>query len=459
VSTPPRLAVLAALATVLSLTIWLPGCTRDARPSVLVVTIDTLRADHTSAYGYSVPTTPELVRIAADGVLFERAYSMTSTTGPSHAALLTGRYPRSMGVLKNGHIVDDDELLLSEILGFQGYQTAAFVSSFPVRAKFGFDQGFELFDESFSLEESSLGSPSYRRGRNRIAQYTSRRFLYWLRTTDGGPWFSWVHFVDPHSPYKAPDKFEAQWPPGTSGLVKKYDEEIHYADSWLGKIYDEALAGAGPGGLLFVVTSDHGEGLGDHKWLGHGVNLYEEAVRVPMVAVWKGHFEAGTRVIEPVSLIDVLPTVLAAVGEAVPENVDGQGLFGAHRTLDRPIVLQRRSYASNRDQGHDVQGDLMGVVQWPQKFLAVSGGPAELEAPDSGRLDDTEGRHSDGRELYDLSVDPREKDNIAADRPRRVHTLVRDLARWQEATPEPGHEQADLSEDDKRHLRALGYVD
>lgn len=433
------LSVPGALAALVFALLVSGGCKTDLRPSVLVVTIDTLRADHTSAYGYPIATTPNMERIAADGVLFEKAYSMTSTTGPSHASLLTGRYPRAMGVLKNGHVVANEEQLLSELLHHSGYETAAFVSSYPLRARFGFSQGFSVFDENFTMEESSLGSANYKRGRNRIAQYTSRRFMQWIGSKADTPWFSWVHFVDPHSPYRAPEKFDATWPKGTRGFTKKYDAEVHYADQWLGKIYDDALEHAGPGGLLMVVTADHGEGLGEHQWMGHGVNLYEEAVRVPMLVVWKGHFEAGSRVAEPVSLIDVLPTVLEAVGLEAPEGIDGEGLFGDHLRLDREIVLQRRAYSSKQDKGIDVRGDLMGLVQWPHKFLTKGGAPDQ--------------------ELYHLEVDEDESNNLAAFQQEKVQSLESDLEGWREAVPEPSRKQAPVSEKDKRALRALGYID
>ncbi len=436
----PRLRPLLFLGC-LSLILAAGACTSDPRPSVLIVTIDTLRADHTSAYGYGLPTTPELERIAADGVLFEKAYSMTSTTGPSHAALLTGRYPRALGVLKNGHVVAEEERLLPEVFADAGYDTAGFVSSYPLREKFGFAQGFAHWDEHFTIEESSHGSANYKRGRNRIAEFTAGRFMQWSARRAEKPWFSWVHFVDPHSPYQAPEPFKARWPKGTKSWVKKYDGEVHYVDGWLGRLYDHARAHAGPGGLLFIVTADHGEGLGDHQWMGHGVNLYEEAVRIPMVAVWEGHLEAGLRVSEPVSLIDVAPTVLDEVGLGAPDGIHGGGLFGDHRVVDRMIVLQRRAYSSKKDQGVDVRGDLMGVVRWPEKLLMNEGADVEDE------------------ELYDLDHDPREQNDISVRRRPEVQALRGHLETWTRATPEPGREQAPLSEEDKRELRALGYVD
>jgi choline-sulfatase len=416
------------------------GCAKETRPDVLIVTIDTLRADHTSAYGYNIPTTPELERIASLGLLFERAYAPTSTTAPSHAALLSGRHPRSLGVLKNGHVISESETMLAEIFGDAGYATSAFVSSFPVRAEFGFEQGFNTYYENFTVEESSLGSENYTRGRNRIAEFTTRRYLQWLgAASDRRARFSWVHYVDPHAPYKAPVRFKGEWAKGVRGFVRQYDEEIHYVDSWLGKLFDGAREEAGERGLVFLVTSDHGEGLGDHKWMGHGVNLYEEAVRVPMVLVAPGVAGAGERVAEPVSLVDVAATVVELAGVETDAPFEGQGLLGDHRVLDRPIVLQRRSYASKRDGKKEVRGSLVGLVRWPEKLLT---------AP-----------HEDVFELYNLDFDPIESVNLVNGKRTRSKSLKREVADWEAAHPEPSEMQGELSEDDKAELRAIGYVD
>ena len=160
----------------------------------------------------------------------------------------------------------------------------AVVSSIPVQKRWGFDQGFEHFDDKFTVVESSFGSSSYQRGNNRVASATTDHARRWLSSLDDErPFFLWVHYVDPHAPYAAPEKFDAEWPEGTRGFVKHYDAEIHFVDKHLGRLLRRADHMAGPAGMLTVVTADHGEGLGDHGWLAHGINLYEEAVRIPMV--------------------------------------------------------------------------------------------------------------------------------------------------------------------------------
>ena len=304
------------------------------RPNVLLVTIDTLRADHCSAYGYSVATTPVLEGLARRGTLFRRAYAPTATTSPSHAALLTSRHPRRLGVFKNGHVIHDDEITLAEIFADAGYATAAFVSSVPVRAKFGFGQGFEHFDDAFTREDASVGREKLKKPHDRIAGSTLREFRTWLAARDDErPLFLWVHFVDPHGPYRAPERFRGTWPKGTKGSIRRYDQEVRYADKRLGLLMSSLHAIEGDLGTIVLVTSDHGEGLGDHGWNAHGINLYEEAVRVPMVLSWrkgKGAVPRAQVVEEPVTLLDVAPTLVRLAGLDAPDGFEGVDLLGKH---------------------------------------------------------------------------------------------------------------------------------
>jgi arylsulfatase A-like enzyme len=429
----PALVLFAALAVA--------SCTRPAepRPDILLVTIDTLRADHTSVYGYPVDTTPNLARLAEEGVVFRVAYSPTSTTGPSHFTLLSSNHPRSKGVLKNGQKVADDALMLPEALREHGYTTAAFVSSLPVRSRFGFDQGFQFFDENFRSDDASIGRQKAKVPHDRRADATARGFLSWMERRDPEErLFAWVHFVDPHAPYKAPEPFKARWPRGTKGYIRRYDGEIRFADRWLREVVDAMRARSTPDGTLIVVTSDHGEGLGDHDWMAHGVNLYEEAVRVPLVASWPGHLPAGTDVTDMVSLIDVAPGIVGLLGIEKPSGWAGESLF-ARPAGERPVFLQRRAYASRKEKGRKIRGELFGVV---------SGGHKLLIAEEEDRL-----------ELFDLAEDPRELDNRAPAQPGAVSERRQRIVDWQRDFPVPDHEPEGPSKEDMEALRSLGYVD
>lgn len=462
-----RLAVAVVMAAAL-----LPaaGCRREGpRPDVLLVTIDTLRRDHCSLYGYPVKTTPNLDALASRGITFEDAYAESATTAPSHAVLMTGRHFRTNGVTKNGAAIPKDDLTLAEVLRSAGYRTAAFVSSFPLLTRFGFSQGFDAYDDNFEMEQASIGRRKEDSvPHDRYAGATLEHAAGWLAENPGDqPLFLWVHFVDPHAPYKAPEKFDAHWPEGTPGPVKRYDAEVHYADEALGRLL-AMLEKRRPGReRLVVVTSDHGEGLGDHGWQSHGINLYQEVVRIPLVASWPGHLEAGRKVQEPVGLVDIAPSILGLLGiggRKEPGFADGQDLFSAR--ADRAIFLQRRDYHSTKEKGVKVEGEMTAIVEGGTKFVL---------APAEGR-----------RELYDLKDDPKElADLLGGARPARLkkprkgepppppppaspptpvreaqaHKLEKELDAWRREHPAVRTSEEPLDKDAVKALRSLGYVD
>jgi arylsulfatase A-like enzyme len=462
-ATKPRRPALSALALAVA---CLAGCAKDGpRPDILLVTIDTLRSDHCSAYGYAIDTTPNLAALASKGVRYRRAYAESSTTAPSHATLMTSRHFRTLGVVKNGEKVPDDAVTLAEALRDEGYDTAAFVSSFPVKSRFGFSQGFDHYDDDFVLEEASVG----RRDKgstphDRLAEGTFLHAERWLaeRTSDA-PVFLWVHFVDPHAPYRAPERFAGKWARETPSVVVRYDSEVRYADKQLGRLLERFGALSPARDDLVVVTSDHGEGLGDHGWMSHGVNLHEEAVRVPLVASWPGHLPAGKVVEEAVSIVDISRTVLDSLGIDAPSFAHGRNIFGA-ADPSRAIFLQRRAYSSRRERGRILGGEMTAVVEDGSKLILA---PGEKK-----------------RELYDLGIDPGELRNLVGDPPKRrrrggdavaaealpppagtpgerekkAHRLEKFLADWGAAFPSSG-EDTPLDPETQKALRSLGYVD
>jgi len=407
------------------------------RPNVLLVTIDTLRADHTSAYGYAIPTTPNLELLASQGLRFAHMYAASSTTGPSHASLFSGRPQRSVGYMKNGHVLNGDVTTLAEILTEAGYETAAFVSSGPVHASFGFAQGFQTFDAepgATTRRKKNGTIPKARRG-----DETAKAVVRWLaKRGDSRPLFVWVHLFDPHAPYNPPKPFRGEWAKGTSTTVRGYDSEVHFADEQLGKIVRAFEKATGPAGAIVAVTADHGEGLGDHDWRGHGVNLHEEAVRIPLVLTWKGHLPAGEVVDAPATHMDVAPTILDLVGIRPPADYEGIVLT-ADAPADRPIFVQRREYRSKRDKGKRVRGDMIAVMQGRWKYI---------RAPDEGLF-----------ELYDTREDPHEQTNVVDRYPDQHQRLDRMIDEWVAGHPPPNYVQPELSDEDRRALRALGYVD
>lgn len=443
------------------------------RPNVLIVTLDTTRADHTSAYGYERPTTPRLAEVARAGVRFEAAYAPMATTLPSHATMFTGLLPRTHGTLKNGLQVDASLPLLSEILAKDGYRTGAFLSSFAVASKFGLARGFDHYDDDFEdgqckwdverWEGHKIEGDFCRRG-----DLTRASAEAWLeksgyfpastgKTTAAGapekPFFLWIHFFDAHNPYDPPPEHAKLFPPKgnpPSELdhdIAKYDAEIHFADQEMGKLFDRLAAAKLLDDTLVIVAGDHGEGLMDHGWMLHGLQIYEEAVRVPFVLRWPGKLPAGKVIAAPVELADITPTVLELAGLAMPKTKhapEGLSLAAAMAgtaSLDpqRAVLVQRRFYASDSERGVRVKGSKHGLRRGDWKYI--------------------EAKEEDTFELYDLKSDPGEKRNLADSEKQQRDALATELSTTLSSTaaasaPAPGR----VSEEDARRLEALGYV-
>jgi arylsulfatase A-like enzyme/Flp pilus assembly protein TadD len=302
-------------AAALALSAWLAsGAPADGapapapRPSLLLVTVDTLRPD---ALGWisGVDHTPTIDRLANAGVAFPSAVSPVPLTLPAHASLFSARLPRRHGVQDNGQTLPASIPLLAERLKAAGYRTAAFVSGFPLQGMFGLARGFDHYDDR--LPDGSEG------WLERRANATSAAAAAWLKNRPG-PWFVWLHYYDPHDPYEPPRAF---WRPGRRGA---YDGEVAFVDNALGGL----LASLGPrpnGSLLTIVTADHGEALGEHGEHTHGYFLYDSTMRVPLVFHWPGRL-VSRRSDEPARLIDVAPTVLALLGLPPLADADGVSL-------------------------------------------------------------------------------------------------------------------------------------
>jgi arylsulfatase A-like enzyme len=422
--------------------------------NLLLVTIDTLRRDHCSAYGYERDTTPRLRAFASQGARFDAAYAPGPTTGPSHATLFTGLYPIAHGYVKNGLRLDGAHQTLAERLRAQGYQTAAIVSSFALARRFGFEQGFETYEDRFAPERSSRSWKEWEghpvtEGFDQPAPDATRRAIRWLdaRNPDE-PFFLWVHYFDPHSPYIAPRDFRRFRPEGPdpelAQAIAQYDTEIRYADRWVGRL----LQGLAERGLeadtLVAIAGDHGEGLKDHGYMFHDFQLYEEAVRVPLLLRWPGRIAAGRVVATPTSLVDLLPTLLELMAVEAGDGVQGSSraaaLTGRATATegDRPIFLQRRPFAPTQIAGFDVAGDAFAVRSGRWKYI---------EAQDEGL-----------RELYDLERDPGERQNVYAENLAVGEALSARIGAWRERNARASS-AGGVSAEDRARLRAMGYAD
>jgi arylsulfatase A-like enzyme len=419
-------------------------------PNLLVVTVDTLRADHCSAYGYSRQTTPVLDRLAREGVLVEQAYAPMATTGPSHASMFTSRYPASLGYTRNGQVLEDAHVTLAERLRHADYRASAAVSSFVLDRRFGFAQGFGTYDAAFdpataSTQFSTWEGVDVDSAFDRRANATTDAALAWLaRRGRDRPFFLWVHYFDPHHPYGAlppfDERFEASGPDAEAQAVAQYD-------SHLGRLIDAVDREGLRERTLVVVTADHGEGLMQHGHMGHGIHLYEEAVRVPLVFRWPGRLPAGARLPGPSEHVDLLPTVLELMGlEERTGDVEGVSLAGAllgkaaapGRNPARTVVLQRRRYDAHAVDGVPLKGAKFAIRVDAWKYI---------EARDEGT-----------RELFDLARDPRETENLAASRSEEADRLSRLIAAWRGRFERGDGARDEASPETLEALRALGYV-
>jgi len=288
-------------------------------PNVLLITIDTVRADHVGAYGATTGATPAIDRLAREGVRFADATSQAPLTGPAHAAILTGAYPGRFGVRDNATTpIPSGVATIATLLKGRGYRTGGFVGAFILGAEYGFAQGFDSFDATFAKFNAGMKLQAQRR-----AGEVTDAALKWLHQPSAlspQPWFAWVHYYDAHAPYDPPAAFRTRF------RTSAYDGEIAYVDSNVAKLVAALEQSGQLDRTLVVVIADHGEGLGDHGEQEHGLFLYESVLHVPWIMRLPAHASAGAVVKTQVRSIDVMPTIAAIVG-APPPKVDGQNVM------------------------------------------------------------------------------------------------------------------------------------
>lgn len=435
-----------------------PRAVPDEPPNLVLISIDTLRADHTSLYGYERETTPNLSRLAWESAWFDVAYSVTSATAPSHATLLTGLHPMDHGVRKNAMVLPSRHRTLAEVLAERSYQTGAMVSSFILDRRFGWEQGFEQYDDDFELSQAKIqdiGATVYHDmgvegGFDRRAEFTNRHAIRWLQQVDADrPFFLFLHYFDPHEPYEAPQPFDRIFPipsdaPDPVQQKAAYDREIAHVDSALGFLLTYLRQSGLADDTLIVVTADHGQGLMDYGYRSHGPQIYEGQVRVPMVFHWPSRISPRRFSAAPVSWLDVMPTLLGLLG--VESDLPGRDLSalltGQGRAespaADRPIELFRQHYTPQVDDGLYVAGEQFGLVVSPWKLIF---GPQEKRV-----------------ELFHLQDDPWETNNLAQAHPDRVESMLAILQPRIDQSMASGID-LDLSDEERKGLEALGYTE
>lgn len=359
------------------------------RPNVLIYLVDTLRADHLGLYGYDQKTSPGLDAWAAGGVVFDRAYAPTSWTRPSVVSLLTGLDAISHGVEDRLDVIPDEVRLLSERLHANGYATFAAVTNPNVLPEWGFARGYERYDDLDSVGHGTRADA--------VSDFVVGRMDELARRQ---PFFFYVHVIDPHAPYDPPPPFDTRFPPVPALPAKlstgRYDGEVAFVDAQFARIVDALRARGLEDDTMVVFVADHGEEILDHGGFGHGSTLFEEVVRVPLVIRFPGGAHAGRRVEALASLIDVTPTILAALGLPPPPDLDGRDLTEVlgpddSRWADRRLFL---SLATTGPESRLIRG----VVGSRYKYLRDS-------------------RPASSERLFDLAHDPRERASAAPAEP------------------------------------------
>ncbi len=470
----------------LAITVLL-GCTREstpARSNFLLITIDTLRADHLSSYGYARETSPVLDRLAAEGMRFDQAAVQWPKTGPSFASMFTATYPKNNGIVRKvGIPVPENFTMLAEVLRSEGYQTLAVVSNGAVGSDFHFDQGFDRYVESWNEQPPAPGADTT----GAIAVTSLARELLTEIEPDR-PFFLWVHYLDPHFPYSPPGEFrdlfqnDEHFEPNremrvdrerekrdTFGIgygqvlddrndlsfyVARYDAEIVHADAEIGKL----LAAATQSGLmkdtLTIVSSDHGESLAEHEYyFDHGRYGFQTCLRVPLIFHYPGVIEPAVDT-DPAELIGLAPTILEYAGLELERGRWMQGtslarrLRGARPDASRPIYAFSEAGYGRRDKWQRI------VRNRRYKFADSREGNAQRHM--SGEL---------GKRfaLYDLEEDPGETRNLAEEMPEMAQGLLTLLTRWYEtpfdAITGSSGDVGEMDEATREQLKALGYLD
>ena len=397
----------------------------QADRNVLLVTIDTLRADALSSYG-GPARTPNLDGLAAQGARFNFAHAHAVVTLPSHTTILTGRYPYEHGMRDNsGFRVKAGTPTLATRLKEIGFATGAFVGGFPLTKRFGLTPAFDAYDDQMPEMDGTISVSMPERPADAVVS----RAVDWIgRQT--GRFFAWVHVFDPHSPYTPPDEYRATY------RAQPYYGEVAWVDHALGPLFDRLSTVSRP--TLVIVTADHGESLGDHGELTHGMFAYEATLRVPLIVAEVAGSKPrassprprGVVIDTPVRQIDIAPTVLDSVGGSADQSLPGASLrdiIRAGNGPDRPAYFESMTYNLVRGWA-----PLRGVLDGKSKFI-------DLPIP----------------ELYDLAADPGEASNLAAGNPDRVQVMANLLRGYNLAPPSrPGPESAEVT----AALRSLGYV-
>jgi arylsulfatase A-like enzyme len=451
-----------------------PSQAGPEHPNIILISIDTLRADHLSIYGYYRRTSPDLDRLAAESVVFDQAFTPMSHTLPAHVSMVTGVHPATHNVLTNGWQYTGSFPTLAERLGRLGYARAGFVTGFPLNGESGMARGFDVFQDTGRHGQSYIPKIP--------GDVATMRAIEWLRGRPQKPIFLFVHYFDLHPPFlitpNTQRPFSIDGPlrdhmralgvahvdindiflpgairlnnqpvPDLATAINEYDNQVHHVDRLIALLLTALQRRGYLNKALLIITSDHGEGLGQHRYYSHGLHLYEEQLHVPLIMRRFGGNWPAKRIPSTVSLLDLVPTVLELLGQAEDPQLHGRSLLPlitgtGQAPPGRWLLVQRRKFPGDKLQtwGRFASEVPLRAVRSDESLKYFLAG------------DGTE-------QLYDLATDPLEKENLAAHRSgdcARLRTLLEGLQTCYESAAVEAGEQVD--EETLRALRSLGYV-
>ncbi|HUP49220.1 MAG TPA: sulfatase-like hydrolase/transferase [Thermoanaerobaculia bacterium] len=383
-----------------------------AEPDIILITIDTLRADALGFAGNKRVETPFLDRLAREGVVFTNAHAHNVVTLPSHANILTGLYPYQHGVRDNaGFVLGREHATLAEILKRKGYATGAFVGAYPLDARFGLDRGFDVYDDRY--REGT--APTQFVMAERPAPEVLAPAQEWYRSTEGKK-FLWIHLYDPHAPYRAPPPFDAKY------REEPYLGEVAFTDAELGRFLEPILSRGRPS--FIVVTADHGESLGEHGEVTHGLFAYQATLKVPLIVHETGALKPGVET-RYARHVDIVPTILDRLRLEVPKELPGRSLL--RMDAGRDTYFESLTASFNRGWA-----PLVGMIHQGHKYI-------DLPLP----------------ELYDLESDQAEERNLV-DENRRMLFGIRKLLT--DSAPNLEAARGEVSAEERSRLLSLGYI-
>ncbi|HOV31981.1 MAG TPA: sulfatase [Candidatus Hydrogenedens sp.] len=408
----------------------------ELSPNILFLTVDTLRADHLSCYGYQLPLTPNIDRLAQQGIVFENCITEVPLTCPSFSSMLTSQFPRTIGVTRNGLKISKKRITVPEILKKNGYFTFCIQSNWTLKAKLsGLHKGFDIYDDNLHSKRWGIFSSE------RLADEVTEKAINTLKNRPKNkPFFGWVHYSDPHAPYHFRKDYNLHTEQAKEDKritkIINYDSEVRFTDEQIGILLQHL-----PENTTIVFVADHGESLYEHNYLGHGRKLYQNEVRIPFIIVSEGVETSRTNV--PVRGIDVGPTLLGIANIQKDRDMLGLDVLKEHVHENRIRVIE-------------TYGGAVPKIPIIHLLMKKSGPIMQSVIVNDWKLIVNKSK----KELYNILDDPKEEKNVSNKYPDKVLELQKEISKWSKATPILKHkDEEELSSEDLEVLRSMGYLD